>query len=91
MIYSVQSNVSYTCQFNVFLSRMLYKEMPFKRVAKFETHPFTDCLSKNSYNEEKCQTQIDALYACCNQFYEKNGDDAKVSLIFNLELCTFMS
>ncbi|KAF7884510.1 uncharacterized protein EAF02_004846 [Botrytis sinoallii] len=35
-----------------------------------------DCLAKNNYNEEKCRSQIDALYDCCNAFYEKNGDDA---------------
>ncbi|KAB8289615.1 hypothetical protein EYC80_010530 [Monilinia laxa] len=36
-----------------------------------------DCLVKNSYNEDKCRSQVDALYDCCNAFYEKNGDDAK--------------
>jgi len=36
-----------------------------------------DCLAKNSYNETKCTTQVDALYECCNAFYEKNGEDAK--------------
>ncbi|KAF7860766.1 hypothetical protein EAF04_008284 [Stromatinia cepivora] len=36
-----------------------------------------DCLAKNNYNEEKCRSQVDALYDCCNAFYEKNGDDAK--------------
>lgn len=35
------------------------------------------CLSKNSFDEQKCQAQIDALYSCCNAFYEKFGDDAK--------------
>jgi hypothetical protein len=35
------------------------------------------CLTKNSYKEEKCQTQIDALYECCNSFYKERGDDAK--------------
>jgi hypothetical protein len=37
----------------------------------------SDCLAKNSYNESKCQSQVDALYECCNAFYAKNGDDAK--------------
>jgi hypothetical protein len=36
----------------------------------------TDCLQKNSYKEEKCQSQVDRLYACCKAFYEKNGEDA---------------
>ncbi|CAI7599744.1 DUF1903-domain-containing protein [Penicillium manginii] len=40
--------------------------------------PACYCLTKNSYNEEKCQTQIDALYECCNAFYQKNGDQASV-------------
>ncbi|CAK3961844.1 DUF1903-domain-containing [Lecanosticta acicola] len=35
-----------------------------------------DCIQKNNYKEEKCQKQIDALYACCNLFYQQNGDDA---------------
>ncbi|TKA28637.1 Cx9C motif-containing protein 4, mitochondrial [Salinomyces thailandicus] len=33
-------------------------------------------LMKNNYQEEKCQTQIDALYECCNLFYQRNGDEA---------------
>ncbi|KAL2067098.1 hypothetical protein VTL71DRAFT_1522 [Oculimacula yallundae] len=36
-----------------------------------------DCLAKNSYNEAKCRSQVDALYDCCNRFYERNGDEAK--------------
>ncbi|KAG9513132.1 hypothetical protein KCU71_g12042, partial [Aureobasidium melanogenum] len=35
-----------------------------------------DCIQKNGYDESKCQKQIDALYECCNRFYEKNGDSA---------------
>ena len=35
-----------------------------------------DCLTKNSYNEAKCQKVVDALYECCGAFYKKNGDDA---------------
>ncbi|KAJ5358948.1 uncharacterized protein N7496_011361 [Penicillium cataractarum] len=35
-----------------------------------------DCLTKNSYKEEKCQAQIDALYECCNAFYQQQGDQA---------------
>lgn len=35
-----------------------------------------DCLIKNSYKEEKCQSQIDNLYKCCNRFYEREGDAA---------------
>jgi hypothetical protein len=36
-----------------------------------------DCLVKNNYSEAKCQAQVEALYECCNAFYDKNGDDAK--------------
>ncbi|GAM86066.1 hypothetical protein ANO11243_040760 [Dothideomycetidae sp. 11243] len=36
-----------------------------------------ECLQKNGYKEEKCQGQIDALYECCNAFYQRQGDDAK--------------
>jgi len=35
-----------------------------------------DCIEKNSYKEEKCQSQIDELYRCCNLFYQQQGDDA---------------
>jgi hypothetical protein len=34
-------------------------------------------LTKNNYNEAKCKAQVDALYECCNAFYERNGDDAR--------------
>lgn len=34
------------------------------------------CIQKNNYDEAKCQRQIDALYECCNKFYQKEGDDA---------------
>ncbi|KAF1356848.1 hypothetical protein BDV97DRAFT_374475 [Delphinella strobiligena] len=36
-----------------------------------------DCIQKNNFDEGKCQKQIDALYECCNSFYQQNGDDAK--------------
>jgi hypothetical protein len=39
-------------------------------------HPSPDCLTKNSFNEDKCQAQIDALYECCNAFYQEQGDQA---------------
>jgi hypothetical protein len=35
-----------------------------------------DCLTKNGYNEAKCTKLVDALYECCQAFYEKNGDEA---------------
>ena len=34
------------------------------------------CLTKNNYNEAKCQDLVDALYECCDAFYRKNGDGA---------------
>lgn len=34
------------------------------------------CLAKNGYQESRCQAQIDALYDCCNAFYQEQGDDA---------------
>lgn len=36
-----------------------------------------DCLAKNNYNETKCKAQVEALYDCCNAFYEKNGDEGQ--------------
>ncbi|KAJ5950365.1 uncharacterized protein N7479_008778, partial [Penicillium vulpinum] len=32
--------------------------------------------AKNSFDEAKCQAQIDALYECCNAFYQERGDQA---------------
>ena len=46
------------------------------RARSFATDTVVDCIQKNSYKEEKCQTQINALYECCNLFYEQRGDDA---------------
>lgn len=37
----------------------------------------TDCLTRNNYNEARCQSVVKALYECCAAFYEKNGDDAR--------------
>ncbi|KAL5349408.1 Cx9C motif-containing protein 4, mitochondrial [Pseudogymnoascus australis] len=39
--------------------------------------PTGNCIQKNNYDESKCKAEIDALYECCNAFYEKNGDTAK--------------
>ncbi|KAL7957027.1 DUF1903 domain-containing protein [Trichoderma compactum] len=35
-----------------------------------------DCLSKNNYNEARCQNAIKALYECCDAFYQRYDDDA---------------
>ncbi|KAK1778836.1 DUF1903-domain-containing protein [Copromyces sp. CBS 386.78] len=35
-----------------------------------------NCLNRNGFDESKCQKLVDALYECCNAFYEKNGDSA---------------
>ncbi|KAK1451583.1 hypothetical protein CPAR01_14785, partial [Colletotrichum paranaense] len=35
-----------------------------------------DCLTKNGYKEEKCQSVILALYECCEAFYQSKGDSA---------------
>lgn len=37
----------------------------------------TACLTKNSFNEDKCQAQIDALYECCNAFYQERGEQGQ--------------
>lgn len=37
---------------------------------------YLDCLQKNNYKEEKCKSAVDALYECCNAFYQDKGDDA---------------
>ncbi len=36
-----------------------------------------DCLTKRSYNEARCRSEIDALYECCNAFYQERGEEAK--------------
>lgn len=35
-----------------------------------------DCLTKNNYNEDKCQAAIKSLYECCGHFYERYGEEA---------------
>lgn len=35
----------------------------------------TDCLTRNGYNEAKCQTAIRALYECCDVFYKRYGEE----------------
>ncbi|TQW06827.1 hypothetical protein IF2G_05211 [Cordyceps javanica] len=35
-----------------------------------------DCLTRNNYNEARCQDVIKALYTCCESFYERHGDNA---------------
>lgn len=37
---------------------------------------FPDCLTKNGYDETKCTKLVDALYECCQAFYDKHGDGA---------------
>ncbi|KAL8874412.1 MAG: hypothetical protein Q9174_000257 [Haloplaca sp. 1 TL-2023] len=39
--------------------------------------PLSDCLAKNSYQQDRCQEQVNALYKCCDAFYQRNGDEAK--------------
>ncbi|WDK13607.1 hypothetical protein CGRA01v4_04888 [Colletotrichum graminicola] len=36
----------------------------------------TDCLTRNGYKEERCQSIIIALYECCEAFYQSKGDNA---------------
>ncbi|KAF9739713.1 Cx9C motif-containing protein 4, mitochondrial, partial [Paraphaeosphaeria minitans] len=36
----------------------------------------TDCLQKSNYKEERCRKEVDALYECCNRFYQEKGEDA---------------
>ncbi|GAA97069.1 uncharacterized protein L969DRAFT_54333 [Mixia osmundae IAM 14324] len=31
------------------------------------------CLSRNSYNQERCQSSVTALYKCCAEMYEREG------------------
>ncbi|KAI8956412.1 DUF1903-domain-containing protein [Xylaria longipes] len=35
-----------------------------------------DCLGKNGFNQAKCEHLVDALYECCDAFYQKNGEAA---------------
>ncbi|KAH7274613.1 Cx9C motif-containing protein 4, mitochondrial [Fusarium solani] len=48
--------------------------------AKPACHPracaIQNCLTRNGYNEEKCQTVIRQLYECCEVFYERYGEEA---------------
>ncbi|KAI8687976.1 hypothetical protein NCS55_00050100 [Fusarium keratoplasticum] len=48
--------------------------------AKPACHPracaIQNCLTRNGYNEDKCQTVIRQLYECCEIFYERYGEEA---------------
>ncbi|KDN36926.1 DUF1903-domain-containing protein, partial [Tilletiaria anomala UBC 951] len=35
------------------------------------------CLQKNTFQQDKCEGLIDALYRCCARFYRSHGTDAK--------------
>ncbi|KAH6689230.1 hypothetical protein F5X68DRAFT_78409 [Plectosphaerella plurivora] len=35
------------------------------------------CLTKNGYDEAKCQSTVLALYKCCSDFYNEHGDSAR--------------
>lgn len=41
------------------------------------TNTSLDCLTKHSYNEERCKKEVEDLYRCCNAFYEERGPEAK--------------
>lgn len=43
---------------------------------RVELTPSQDCLTKNGYKQERCEKLVDALYECCQAFYQKQGDDA---------------
>ncbi|KAK0383312.1 hypothetical protein NLU13_9225 [Sarocladium strictum] len=51
--------------------------------AKPPCHPracaIQDCLTKNNYNEAKCQNVINALYECCDAFYKRYGEEASTA------------
>ncbi|KAG6017955.1 hypothetical protein E4U43_008082 [Claviceps pusilla] len=36
----------------------------------------SNCLTRNNYNDAKCQDVVRALYDCCDAFYQKYGDEA---------------
>ncbi|UPK98699.1 hypothetical protein LCI18_009634 [Fusarium solani-melongenae] len=48
--------------------------------AKPACHPracaIQNCLTRNGYNQDKCQTVIRQLYECCEVFYERYGEEA---------------
>lgn len=46
------------------------------RAVRAHRHLSLDCLTRSGYNEAKCTKFVDALYECCQAFYERNGDDA---------------
>ncbi|PNY28197.1 Cx9C motif-containing protein 4, mitochondrial [Tolypocladium capitatum] len=35
-----------------------------------------DCLTRNNYDEARCQDAVKALYECCDAFYQRFGDEA---------------
>ncbi|BGP12417.1 Cx9C motif-containing protein 4, mitochondrial [Rhodosporidiobolus nylandii] len=35
------------------------------------------CLMNNAYQESRCQSQLAALWRCCDQFYKQKGPEAE--------------
>jgi hypothetical protein len=73
-------------QYDLYLLIVTSQSVPSKVAISYHDHKVReltshceDCLAKNSYKEEKCKAQIDALYECCNSFYQKNGDHAQTA------------
>ena len=59
-------------------SKVRHEYQPFTGKLGFEkvTNCCADCLTKNNYNDAKCQDVVKALYECCEAFYSKYGEDA---------------
>ncbi|GAA5946426.1 hypothetical protein JCM3775_000120 [Rhodotorula graminis] len=47
-----------------------------------------NCLMNRGYDDTKCAQQITALYLCCQQFYKRNGDDARCAACPRPDLLT---
>ena len=50
------------------------KHSPSHRVPVASRTDFVDCLTKNNYDEAKCQNAVNALYECCEAFYARYGE-----------------
>ncbi|KAK9235213.1 hypothetical protein V1525DRAFT_410587 [Lipomyces kononenkoae] len=47
---------------------------PSPNVCHAEACAIQDCLRRANYNERRCRSAIDALYACCKKMYDEDGD-----------------
>lgn len=50
-----------------------------------------DCLTRNNYNDAKCQDRVRALYACCDAMYKRGAAQGKSEAETKSDSCPLLS